>query len=540
MPVQRNITAHFSRNPVTIDKTRSTFDRSCTYGTTFNVGDLFPIYLDQDILPGDTLKVDTTSLLRMNTPLVPVMDNCYFDYFWFFIPNRLVWNDWEQFMGQADPAAYTSPTVPVFPTVTVTPLHNNLAGYFSLPQGRSMTVSALPFRAYRMVYNEWFRNQNTQNYLTISKNSGVDANASAYLNVVQANKYADWFTSALPATQKGLAVNLLSQLTTPVKSSLTQRVANDPAIVYGTSTLPSTTKLKLLGLSSLGSNAVEGSIGDVIDISADDTFTVKGPQNLYVDLASAAFSVNSLRLAVQTQRLLELDARGGSLYIQQIFSHFGIKSSDARLQRPEYLGGGHVTVNMMQVLQQSATSGEPTPVGYTGAYSKTLHGKHDFERSFTEHGIVMCLACVRTAQSYSQGIEPGWLRRDRFDYYFPTLANIGEQPILNKYIYYQNNATLDNQVFGYGEAWADYRTNRSHMTGLLSPDATNPLDLWHYGNKFTSLPTLSDVFSRQDRAAFLRSVADPSAPDFVGNFYFQVFHTRVMPTYSIPGLVDHF
>lgn len=543
MPVQRNITAHYSRNPVTIDKSRSTFNESSNLLTSFKVGDLVPLYVDLDIMPGDTVKCNTTSLLRMTTPIFPVMDNAYFDYFWFFVPNRLVWDDWAKFWaGEADPSDYTPATPPVYPTVSVTPSATNVAGYFGLPY-TAATVSALPFRAYRQIWNWWFRDESTQNYLTISKASGTDVNASAYLTLQKVNKYKDWFTSGLPSPQKGAAVNILQGLTGQVNTFSTTHSGSTQPLVFGAPNASADKAAQIPGFTfdhpGQATNYATMNLALDSNPNVEATYSLQGPKNLYASMPD--ISVNALRLAVQTQRLRETDARAGNRINEAIYAHFGVRCPDFRLQIPEYLGGGHVTVNMMQVLQNSATNNEPSPIGTVSAYSKTLNSKFDFEKSFTEHGILMCLGCVRTAQTYQQGIDPMWFRRDRYDFYFPTLANIGEQPILNKYLYYQNNATVDNQVFAYGEAWADYRTKRSRCTGLMNSGASGSLDRWHYANRFSALPTIANgAFFVQDRGPFSQTLADPSGDDFFGNFYFEMYYTRVMPTYSVPGLVDHF
>lgn len=558
--LNRNQNSHFSKNPQ-VDIHRSTFTRDSSVKTTFNVGDLIPFYVDE-VLPGDTFSVETSKLVRMQTLVAPIMDNIYLDTYYFFVPNRIVWNDWEKFQGDnQDGYWYKQFDKPV--PYTTAPSGGwkvgTIADYMGIPTGiDGFYVNNLPFKAYGKIWNDWFRDENLQPaqnlYYDYAYNSIIGANetptekeylASAVKGAkpLKAGKFRDYFTSCLPAPQKGPDVLVPLGSTAPV---ITSGDDNNPDL-FKFSSSPYSVRFKKyssdngwvnvtgeLGLDSssrLVSNTTTSSIGTSTLI----------PTNLVTDLQNAtSASINALRLAFQMQKLYEKDARGGTRYIEILSNHFGVTSPDARLQRSEYLGGNRMMININQVLQNSATTDGSTPQGTTTAYSLTVDTHHDFTKSFVEHGFVIGVMVARYNHSYQQGLERFWSRSRRFDYYFPMFANIGEQPVLNKEIYIQGNTT-DDKVFGYQEAWADYRYKPSRVTGEMRSQYEASLDVWHLADNYTSLPTLSSTWIQEDGKVVDRALAvtsDVSAQLF-GDFYIKNKTTRPMPLFSVPGLIDH-
>lgn len=540
---------------------RSVFDRSNSLVTSFSAAKLIPIYVDE-VLPGDTVTMDMSSLVRMATPLYPVMDNAYLDIHWFFVPNRLVWQNWKYFMGESkdawdDETEYEVPEdrVASIAVDTQTGRHN-VYDYFGLPieststtGAYSIPANALYRRGYQLIWNEWYRDQNLQDPVLIETGdtgiSSVDLDdIPDAFQVLPVNKYKDYFTSCLPQPQLGDAVPILS---TPIPvTSMTDAHAlsasggNGVPIKLVNAAGTALTSGRYLGTGSSGA----------LNAGQDGSFTANTPamiSNLYADPALGVNTINDLRLAFATQRLLEKDARGGLRYRELVKAHFGVDVGDARVQVPEYLGGAHIPLNVMQVIQQSSTADEPSPLGETGAFSKTVHRQSMFTKSFVEHGMVFGLAMVRTDHSYSQGIRRMWSRRNRLDYYWPSLANIGEQAVLNKEIF-ANGTSADDEVFGYQEAWADYRYRPSEITGDMRQrqgvtQSRVSLAQWHYGDFYTSLPTLSDGWVQETTENIARTLAvqDTTLSDqFFGQFFFRARWARPMPMYSIPGLVDHF
>lgn len=544
------------------DIQRSVFDRSNSLVTSFSSAKLIPIYVDE-VLPGDTVTMDMSSLVRMATPLYPVMDNAYLDIHWFFVPNRLVWQNWKYFMGESkdawdDETEYEVPedSVASIAVDTQTGRHN-VYDYFGLPieststtGAYSIPANALYRRGYQLIWNEWYRDQNLQDPVLIE--TGDTGISSADLDdipdafqVLPVNKYKDYFTSCLPQPQLGDAVPILST-PIPVISLAEAHPLNGPlesrkaAIKIVNSDGEALSSARLLGTGNAGA----------LYVSQDGSFTPNTSayiSNLYADPALGVNTINDLRLAFATQRLLEKDARGGHRYRELVKAHFGVDVGDARVQVPEYLGGAHIPLNVMQVIQQSSTADEPSPLGETGAFSKTVHRQSMFTKSFVEHGMLFGLAMVRTDHSYSQGIRRMWSRRNRLDYYWPSLANIGEQVVLNKEIF-ANGTSADDEVFGYQEAWADYRYRPSEITGDMRQrqgvtQTRVSLAQWHYGDFYTSLPTLSDGWVQETTENIARTLAvqDTTLSDqFFGQFFFRARWARPMPMYSIPGLVDHF
>lgn len=537
--MNRNSEYNFAQNPQ-VGVSRSRFQRNSDNKTTFNAGDLIPIYLDE-VLPGDTHQIDVACVMRMTTPIFPVMDNAYCDFYFFFVPNRLLWEHWKEFMGENKQTAWTPKTEYSVPQVTAPKggwEEGTLADYLGLPtKVEGISVSALPGRAYGLIYNEWFRNQNvTQPTLvevtdatTTGKNDGSATNDSAITlaKPLKAAKVFDYYTGALPEPQKGEPITIPLTGNAPIVG---KNVNDGKNIEYSLRVVDGGN----VRVSDFYINAPD------IKFPNGSTRVQDESQNafLYADLGGVtAATINQLRQAFQIQKLLEKDARGGTRYREVLREHFGVISPDSRMQIPEYLGGYRLPINVSQVIQTSS-SNDTSPLGNTAALSVTTMSKPMFTKSFTEHGIIMGLAVVRTDQTYQQGIERMWSRKGRYDYYWPVLANIGEQAILNKEIYAQGNKT-DEEAFGYQEAWADYRYKPNKVTGLFRSNATQSLDAWHYAQDYDALPTLSTAWMEQTDTEVKRTLAVQNQPDFIADYYFMNKTTRCMPVYSIPGLIDH-
>jgi hypothetical protein len=515
------------------DIPRSRFKAQKTHKTTFDAGYLIPVYCDE-VLPGDTFNLKMTAFARLATPLYPIMDNMHLDSFFFFVPNRLIWSNWQKFMGEQDnPGDSISYTVPQivspangFPT-------GGLYDYMGLPTvgqvGAGNTISVCAFwpRAYNLIYNEWFRDQNMQNSVPEYKGDGPDTYTDYTL--LRRGKRHDYFTSALPWPQKGTAVTLPLGSSAAVKSDGTV-----PKITGGGAV---NADMFIYNSPSIGVGLNPGPSSNGNGIWGNNT-------GLYADLSTAtAATVNQLRQSFQIQKLLERDARGGTRYTEIIRAHFGVVSPDARLQRPEYLGGGSTVVNINPIAQTSATnlSGGSTVLGNLAAMGTSLASGHGFTQSFVEHGVIIGLVSVRADLTYQQGLPRMWSRSTRYDFYFPAFATLGEQAILNKEIY-ATGAAADNNVFGYQERWAEYRYKPSMITGLFRSTTTGTLDAWHLAQKFTSLPTLNSTFI-QDTPPVSRVVAvgaGANGQQFLFDSFFDVTMARPMPMYSVPGLIDHF
>lgn len=551
--MNRNSEYNFAQNPQ-VGVSRSRFQRNSDDKTTFNTGDLIPIYLDE-VLPGDTHQIDVACVMRMATPIFPVMDNAYCDFYFFFVPNRLLWEHWKEFMGENKETAWTPKTEYSVPQVTAPTggwAEGTLADYLGLPtKVEGISVSALPGRAYGLIYNEWFRNQNvTQPTLvevtdatTTGKNDGSATNDSAITlaKPLKAAKVFDYYTGALPEPQKGEPIALPLSGNAPIEAYLDKDMTKEAGYLKNKSTgnvsypwgwgSNQNAMLRQNGL-------MDGVVKDGYLFSNQYGTETSEVAYIGANLSKInAATINQLRQAFQIQKLLEKDARGGTRYREVLREHFGVISPDSRMQIPEYLGGYRLPINVSQVIQTSSTDGT-SPLGSTAALSVTTMNKPMFTKSFTEHGLIMGLAVVRTDQTYQQGIERMWSRKGRYDYYWPVLANIGEQAILNKEIYAQGK-TADEEAFGYQEAWADYRYKPSKVTGLFRSNAAQSLDAWHYAQDYDALPTLSTAWMEQTDAEMKRTLAVQSQPDFIADFYFMNKTTRCMPVYSIPGLIDH-
>jgi hypothetical protein len=511
------------------DIPRSSFDCQSTHKTTFDAGFLVPVYVDE-MLPGDTFRLNMTAFARLATPLYPIMDNMHLDSFFFFVPNRLIWSNWQKFMGQqTNPNDSISYVVPQQVSPTGGYAIGSLQDYMGLPTvgqvGNSSTVSHCAFwpRAYNLIYNEWFRDENLQNSVTVDTGDGPDTVANYILR--RRGKRKDYFTSALPWPQKGSSVSLPLGTSAPVMSN-------------GTFKLTDGTNISGIRRPS----AVDFYAQTPNNLNADVALTYSS--GLYADLSTAtAATVNQLRQSFQIQKLLERDARGGTRYTEIIRSHFGVVSPDARLQRPEYIGGGSTNININPIAQTSGTnaSGTTTPMGTLAAMGTALAHNHGFTYSATEHGVILGLVSVRADLTYQQGLQRMWSRSTRYDFYFPAFATLGEQAVLNKEIYVTGGSG-DNDVFGYQERWAEYRYYPSRISSLFRSTAAGTIDAWHLAQKFTSVPTLNTTFI-QDTPPVSRVVAvgaSANGQQFIFDSFFDCKKARPMPLYSVPGLIDHF
>ncbi|MDY4036787.1 MAG: major capsid protein [Candidatus Pseudoscilispira sp.] len=557
--MSRNSQSHFAVNPTNIDMSRSRFDRPFSHKTTFNVGQIIPFYVDE-VLPGDTFDVETSRVVRMQSLITPVMDNIYLDMYYFFVPNRIVWSHWKQFMGENTESAWIPKTEYEVPQITA-PSESGfavgtIADYLGVPTGvPNLSVNALPFRAYALICNEWFRDENLSDPLNIPVDDATVAgvNTGTFVTDVAkgglpytAAKYHDYFTSALPAPQKGPDVLIPSNTsgTYPVVTK-DETIPNLPTFgmqVYGNVSAYST--WKGVGSRDLFNN----SKGITADGEVVESFSTIGPEsgsiapsNLWVETSGGlGATINQLRMAFQIQKLYEKDARGGTRYIEVLKSHFGVTSPDARLQRPEYLGGNRVPININQVLQTSGTVEGNTPQGTPVGQSLTTDTHHDFKKSFVEHGFVIGVMVARYRHTYQQGLERFWNRHSRLDFYWPVFANIGEQAILNKEIYAQGTDE-DEEVFGYQEAWADYRYKPDRVSAEMRSAYAQSLDVWHLADDYDKLPSLSDSWIREDPSNVDRVLAVQSntSAQFFADIFVMNRTTRPMPMYSIPGLIDH-
>jgi hypothetical protein len=564
--MNRNQNSHFSKNPQ-VDIQRSRFDRSHSVKLSGNVGDLIPFYCDE-VLPGDTFQIDTSKLIRLQTLVTPVMDNIYLDTYYFFVPCRLVWEHWREMMGENTSAPWFPEVEYSVPQVT-SPVRSGSGSEFGWAEGTiadymgippyigNLSVSALPFRAYALIWNEWFRDENLQTPQSVPVGDDVTVGSNDSSGLFQAvkggyplkaGKFRDYFTSCLPSPQKGPDVLLPLGDYAPVvsrgvklvpSSSFTDEgVVNNVLKFYdlnkginkesGEFQLASAGGVNLSSGASLSANTVAGTDAQIL-----------APANLWTNLTQAtAATINQLRLAFQIQRIYEKDARGGTRYIEILSNHFGVTSPDSRLQRPEYLGGNRMLINVNQVVQNSESA--TTPQGTTTAYSLTVDTHSDFTQSFVEHGFLIGLCVARYDHTYQCGIERFFSRKTRFDYYWPSLANIGEQPVYNREIF-ADGTVVDDGVFGYQEAWADYRYKPNRVCAEMRSISKKSLDAWNLADDYAELPKLSPEWIVEDKTNVDRALAVTSsvANQFFGDFYIKNLCTRPMPVFSIPGLIDH-
>lgn len=570
--MNRNTESHFANTP-SMNISRSKFDRSFDHKTTFDAGELIPIYCDCTIMPGDTVKMDMSEVVRMMTPITPVMDNANLDIYFFFIPYRLVWDKWKRFWGENDTAPwaqtveYTVPQVKNYNSGSEQGKRiikkGSLGDYFGYPTGleAEYQASALPFRCYCAVWNEWFRDENLQNPINIdidkdTATSVVSYDHPSYDEVrhstggggkpLKVCKYHDYFTSALPQAQKGNPVYV------PLGSSAPVMFGEAPTGFYDNRTQNETLVGKYAGITRDPNQTItvagtDYTVRNEMMGSSDGTNTINLEESekvgLYTDLSLAVgATVNQLRQAFAIQKFYERQALGGTRYTEMIKAHWGVTNPDYRMQRPEYLGGKRIPINMNQVVQatQSLTdSGEPTTgLGTTGAYSVTSDRDSMFTHSFTEHGVLLGLACVRTVKTYQQGLNRQYSQKKLTDFYVPEFANLGNMAILEKEIYLQGTSD-DETAFGYQEAWANYRYNPNIVTGEMRSNVEDSLDIWHWADNYEEAPSLGDKWIKEDKSNIERTLAVQNHNQFFGDFYFRAIYTRPMPLYSIPGLIDH-
>jgi hypothetical protein len=537
MHKNRSVNPHSFAMIPRADIPRASFDRQFTYKTTFDAGFLVPIYVDE-VLPGDTFKLRMTAFARLSTPLFPVMDNMKLSSFFFFVPNRLVWDNWVRFMGEQDnPGDSISYVVPTITSPASGYAVNSIFDYMGLPTvgqvqaAATVTHSALPLRAYNLIYNEWFRDENLQNSVVERKTDG--GSVVADFNLLRRGKRADYFTSSLPWPQKGgTAVTLPLGTRAPIVGIA---VGNTLAYPNANTGL----------MDATGNPAKAGNYSVATNITLKGVAAGAGSlPDIYADLSAAtAATVNQLRQSFQIQKLLERDARGGTRYTEIVRSHFGVVSPDARLQRPEYLGGGVTPVMINPIAQTSGTglTGGSSPLANLAGVGTVLANGHGFSQSFTEHGHVIGMVCIDADLTYQQGLNRMWSRSTRYDFYVPAFAMLGEQAVLNKEIYCRGDAN-DSLVFGYQERWAEYRYKPSQITGLFRSTSAGTIDPWHLAQNFTALPTLNATFieSNPPVSRVVAVGAAANGKQFIFDSFFDCVTARPMPLYSVPGLIDHF
>lgn len=572
--MNRNNEAHFNQIPKTY-VSRSRFKRDQNVKLTFDAGKLIPFYVDE-VLPGDTFSVDTIGLVRMTTPIVPVMDNCYLDVYYFFVPNRIVWDNWKEFCGENTAEAWTQREVYSVPQINIgvgtidkdhktqtkanaTPAENSILDYMGIPTkintggvNDKLSINALPVRGYVKIWNEWFRDQNLDDPVPeLSGDDAVDNNAHTGTGWTQTklnelaiigdeclpvNKFHDYFTSCLPAPQKGPEVTIPMTGNAPIywadrdNNPLTIQDLKNNGLWTDTGYLSRTLNKMMTqdyNETTEKARAVLGSQG---------SGTKLGDQ-MTADLSSVtAATINELRQAFAVQHYYEALARGGSRYREIIRSVFGTLISDKTVQIPEYLGGGRYMINVSQVIQTSESG--KTPQGNPGAVSVTPFNENSFTKSFEEHGFVIGVCCVRHDRTYQQGLERFWSRKDTLDFYYPQFANIGEQEVKVKEVYCDsgNPSSANEEVFGYQEAWSEYRMKPNRVSGLFRSNAVGTLDSWHYADNYDKRPYLSDEWLKEGKAEIQRTLAVQDEPQFIADFLIKNTTTRPMPLYSVPGL----
>lgn len=560
--MNRNSEQHYNQVPHA-EIRRSRFKRDFSLLTTINEGDLVPIYVDE-VLPGDTFKIDVNGLVRMATPLYPVMDNCNMDVFFFFVPCRLLWEHFVNMMGQNDKSFWAEDTEYTTPTVEDHGgkgwKQGTLADYMGIPINvPGLKVNRMPFLAYAKIWNEWFRDENLQQPVEEDKTDktlwyeeteiGQLGGPMRGANLLKVCKHKDYFTSSLPQPQKGQAVPLpltgnapLRAYTTPEQNETKTGTGffnneYNTGIVNHTNISFTNQGTKFSLNKNNNGNTAPKSDGQYLETMSQDDANFMDAW-VGTDLSSVtATTINELRNAIAVQHILERDARTGTRYKEILKGAWGVTSPDARLDRSEYIGGYRMPININQVVQTSSTS-TTSPQGNTAAYSMTTMSRHMCTYSATEHGYVLGLCCVRVDHSYQQGLSRMWTRSTRFSYYDPMLANLGEQPVLNQEIYAQGNAK-DEEVFGYQEAWADYRYRINMVTSEMRSTYAQSLDAWHYADHYTSLPTLSSDWIKEGSENIARTLAvedENHSYQFICNFFFDQTWTRPMPIYSVPGL----
>lgn len=557
--MNRNNERHFNQIPE-MKASRTRFNRDQTILTTFDSGKLIPFYVDE-VLPGDTFSVDTAAIIRMTTPKYPVMDDAFIDFYYFYCPNRILWDDFKQFMGEVEKTpwaptkAYKVPEIQINGTEReAAPAEESILDYMGVPTKikRTFSINALPIRAYVMIWNEFFRDQNVGN-AAVWKSTSEDvvyqdthdeyniegnlANAIKGGRCLPVNKFHDYFTSCLPYPQRGPDITLPLEGNAPVGL-----YANDKLTKFGTVNGKSEIFLNqtLSGNSlapSIKNSKAEGDRDSLIVGSASPSEQVSDTAYLGANLSAvSATTINDLRKAVAVQQYYEALARGGSRYREQVQTLWNVVISDKTVQVPEYLGGGRYHVNINQIVQTSGQqTNADTPIGETGAMSVTPINESSFTKSFEEHGFVIGVCCVRHNHSYQQGLERFWSRKDRLDYYVPQFANLGEQPVKKKEIVLTGN-TSDEEVFGYQEAWSEYRMKPNRVSGKMRSNADGTLDFWHYADNYSKVPTLSQEWMAEGKGEIERTLIVQDEPQFFGAIRVANKTTRRMPLYSVPGL----
>ena len=564
--MKRNNEAHFNQVP-NLEITRSRFKRDQDIKLTFDAGQLIPFYVDE-VLPGDTFSIDNVGLVRMSTPIFPVMDNCYLDYYYFFCPDRILWEHWKEFMGEVTEEPWVQQTEYTVPQIKIKggtaenkfPLENSILDYMGIPtkiigETGELDINALPIRAYIKIWNEWFRDQNVDNPAINTdkdadvtyKDSGKDATLETILQEaytggrpLPVNRFHDYFSSTLPSPQRSA-----ESVTIPMLGNAPIYMADyggnsveGKLWLNGTHTGPNTDIPFIENGGLPGKPQIAGINGAKVSGGVENEATKRF---LYANVSEiAGATINQLRQAFQVQKYFEELARGGSRYREQIYSLFRTRISDKTVQIPEYLGGDRIMINMNQVIQTSGTT-ETSPQGNVAAMSVTGFGKSAFTKSFEEHGFVIGVCCVRHDHTYQQGLERMFSRKNKLDYYFPVFANLGEQAVLKKELYAQGTST-DDEAFGYQEAWADYRMKPNRICGAFRSNATGTLDSWHYGDNYTKTPALSQEWMKEGSAEIARTLAvenKVNEPQFIADFLVKNTTVRPMPMYSVPGLIDH-
>lgn len=586
--MNRNIEAHFSRVP-SVNHPRSTFDRSHSHSTSFDFGKCIPLYVDE-VLPGDTVTMETNKIVRLQTLLAPTLTNMFMDTYWFFVPNRIVWDKWKQFMGENTESAWIPSSDPPFP-VLASPTggfaKGTIADYMGLPVGVEwkasdpIAPSSLPFAAYAMIWNDFFRDQNIDDPVLVTTNPAAQrtgSNGSGLTDAelggmpLSANKFHDVFTSCLPQPQKGPSVTVPATGSLPVLtggfhgytvtdvdgqkkyvpmvlsqhplslyySHVVDSSKNSPSTVFGGDNLYNT------NFASPGSSHPNLNVPYFDNTVVPDNAVPLAPANLwarsgpYFSDSSFGVDVNALRLSIATQQYYEALARSGSRLEEQISTFFGVTNPDARVQHPEYLGGNRIQINVHEVTNTAQT--ETDFLGDIGGQSVTADSHSDFTKSFTEHGVLMCIGVARYDHTYSQGMPRMFTRHSKFDYYNPVFANIGEQPIYSYELYANDAKAKSGQIFGYNEAWVHYRTAQNRVSGELRPSGEGNLTHWTAADNYASLPTLSTEWLKEDTANIDRTLAvsHTLANQIFGDFYFNCKWTRCLPMYSVPGQLGSF
>lgn len=546
--MNRNSEQHYAQVPHA-EIRRAKFQRDFNLLTTMNEGDLVPIYLDE-VLPADTFKINLNALVRMATPLYPVMDNAYMDFYFFFVPARLLWKHFQNLMGQNDSTFWAEQTEYTTPVTTAPEGGWNvgtLADYFGIPTGVSgLKVNSLPFRAYAKVWNEWFRDENLQQPVTQSMDDTTTTGVNTGTNLSDAEagglplkvcKYKDYFTSCLPSPQKStepvqLPMTGNAQIVWPNSA---ETMADGEIFQDGGGNLENIPINSNMKLAASKKNNKSGKA--TVMFGGQTNASEINYTTMLADLSSVtAATINDLRQAIAVQHIFERDARTGTRYKEILKGAWGVTSPDARLDRSEYIGGHRMPINVNQVIQTSSTD-STSPQGNTGAYSMTTLSRNMCTYSATEHGYVLGLAAIRVDHSYQQGLSRLWTRNTRFSYYDPMLANLGEQAVLNQEIYAQGKPQ-DEEVFGYQEAWADYRYRTNMVTSEMRSTYAQTLDAWHYADKYGELPTLSSSWIKEGTENIDRTLAVQSSNShqFICNFYYEQAWTRPMPIYSVPGI----